>query len=81
MAITEEQPPFDTEANLKEYLARQFRAAKQQDDNAEQTTTYTALPDKLNIGKVYYFLNAVAATPITGEGLWLYKSTGWILLG
>lgn len=78
--ITDEQPPFDTEYKLSEYLSRQFSAGKLEDENKDQKAIYTAIPAKLSVGKLYYFSNAIASTPITGEGLYLYKSTGFILV-
>ncbi len=81
MAVSEEQPPFETEAMLREYLSRQFRAAKLEDDNKDQVSRYTAIPTKVSIGKAYYFTQAVGGDPdITQEGLYVYKSTGWAFI-
>lgn len=82
MAITDEQPPEDTEPRLKEYLTRMFRDARYEDTTKNQVDRYTNLPEQVSIGKTYFFLNAIAAHPvITAEGFYGYKSTGWVLLG
>lgn len=39
------------------------------------------LPEKPKVGGVYYFAAAIPSTAITGEGLWLLKSSGWVQLG
>lgn len=80
--ITDEQPPESTDTELSEYLSRMFRNAKIEDANKDQPIRYSSIPEKLGIGKRYYFLNAIPADPvITTEGLYLYKSTGWVFLG
>ena len=40
-----------------------------------------AVPAKPIVGRTYYFGSAVAGSDISGEGLWIYKSIGWVLLG
>jgi hypothetical protein len=37
------------------------------------------LPRKARIGQVMYFSKEILPE-ITGEGLWVYKSTGWTLI-
>ena len=39
-----------------------------------------AMPTRPIEGKLYYFPNTIAPT-ITTAGVWVYKSTGWVLLG
>lgn len=55
MAI--EQPPFDTDPDLAEYLVRILRTL----DNRDLSVFggLTAIPDKLADGKLYYFSQAV----------------------
>ncbi len=82
MPIRDEQPPYGTDEKLVEYLARQFRAAKREDENSKQHTVRTIRPNKLTVGRTYYFGGAIAADPdITGEGLYIYTSTGFVFLG
>lgn len=76
-----EQPPSDTPENLKRYLSTILQRLDDGITNAMQMPLLTAIPAKPIIGKQYYFKNAIAATAITSEGVWIYKSTGWSLLG
>ena len=79
MAIFE-QPPESSDYELREYLARVNIQVNSDLSNSNQIPRLTAIPSKLSIGKLYYFLNAVAATPVSGEGLYIYKSTGFVLI-
>ena len=81
MAILE-QPPASLPEEVREYLARINAQVAYELNNSDQAVRYTDIPNKLSIGKSYYFLNAVPAHPVvTAEGLYLYKSTGFVLLG
>jgi len=76
-----EQPPRTESLELREYLVRTNAQIAHELVNSNQNPRYTDLPDKVSIGKQYYFLNAVPAhLVITAEGLYLYKSTGWVLI-
>ena len=61
---------------LENLLSRMERSI----NNSNQIPRMDALPARISIGKVYYFNQAIAATAITGEGYWGYKSTGWVLI-
>lgn len=73
------QLPLDLPEKLAQFLTRQITDLESK-INGATVQKLTALPTRPVIGKQYYFKNAIAPT-ITGEGLWLYKSTGWVQLG
>ena len=76
-----EQPPDNTDIQLKEYLVRQLSALENQNLQLGNLAVLTALPTRPVVGKIYYFKN-VNGTTITVEGAWVYKSTHvWTLLG
>lgn len=80
MAVLE-QPPVSTEEELREYLARNNIQIGYELTNNNQIPRFTDLPNKVSVGKIYYFKNAVPAHPvITAEGYYGYKSTGWVLI-
>ena len=78
MPIPDEQPPIELSAEVREYLSRMFRAAADEDRNSTKHPILYAVPGHPVVGKSYYFGAAISTTPITGEGLWVYKSTGWV---
>ena len=74
--IPTEQPPASTDLSLRAYLTRMFHAIS----NELLKSRYEPrkdMPDKVRVGDIYYFSNAIPTTSITAEGLWIYKSTGW----
>lgn len=76
-----EQPPANTDNQLKEYLFRQLSVLENKSLQLGNLTVLTALPTKPTVGKIYYFANAILPS-ISGEGAWVYKSTNvWVLLG
>ena len=76
-----EQPPDNTDTQLKEYLFRQLSALENQNLQLGNLAVLTALPTRPVVGKIYYFANVIGTT-ITVEGAWVYKSTHvWTLLG
>ena len=76
-----EQPPDNTDIQLKEYLVRQLSALENQNLQLGNLAVLTALPTRPVVGKIYYFANVIGTT-ITVEGAWVYKSTHvWTLLG
>lgn len=78
MAISDEQAPEGTPERLSEYLFRQFSLAKREDEASDQIVRRTVIPNKLSVGKLYYFTQAVSGDPIiVGEGLYVYTSTGF----
>jgi len=77
-----EQPPLSTAPELSEYLNRAFIltdvAVRQ---NHKNIIRYN-LPDKPIVGALYYFGAMMPLDPdVTEEGLYVYKSTGYTLLG
>ena len=76
-----EQPPANTDNQLKEYLFRQLSALENKSLQLGNLTVLTALPTKPVVGKIYYFANAILPI-IVAEGAYVYRSTGvWTLLG
>ena len=76
-----EQPPDNTDIQLKEYLVRQLSALENQNLQLGNLAVLSALPTRPVVGKIYYFKNVIGTT-ITVEGAWVYKSTHvWTLLG
>ena len=79
-----EQPPANTDTQLKEYLFRQLSALENQNLQLGNLAVLTALPTRPVVGKIYYFANALPPS-ISGEGAWIFKSIGptgtWVLLG
>lgn len=73
-----EQPPKSTAPELAEYLVRQLEEFSPQ--GSIKLSVFNVLPTKPVIGRLYYF-NTIPSTPITTEGVWVYKSTGWAFLG
>ena len=78
--ISLEQAPEQEAPVLTRWL---MRLVFQINDSIRTHNKYepiATLPEKYEAGEVYYFSQAV--TPdITGEGLWLRKSTSWVQLG
>lgn len=76
MPLDEQAPDF-IDPELKAYLERMFLEADIQDNNKDQLNRYDEIPNKLSIGKQYYFNAAIATTPITSAGLWIFNESGW----
>jgi hypothetical protein len=76
-----EQPPDNTDGRLKEYLVRQLSKLQALVENSSALPVLSALPVKPLVGKIYYFDRIIPATAITSVGVWVYKPTGWVLLG
>ena len=75
--IPTEQPPDSTDLSLRSYLTRMFQAIA----NELLKSRYEPrkdMPAKFGVGDIYYFAGSIPSTAITGEGLWIYKSTGWV---
>lgn len=75
--ISQESPPSSMDGESAEWIARrlvEISIALSQTQNME---VLYAEPDKPEIGHIRYFGAAIDAT-INAEGLWLYKSTGWV---
>jgi len=77
-SISGEQPPEGTEVRLKEYLSRMFIQMNMALDQTKDFDVLYVIPDKLKVGKLYYFGAGIVGDPIINqEGLYLYKSDGW----
>lgn len=76
-----EQPPSETQQDTSAYLNRMFTRIDSLFRVVNIFSPRKIYPVKPRVGGVYYFEDTIPSTPITGEGLWLYKSTGWIQLG
>ena len=75
--LSNEQPPVDTPAPLKEWLMRLVRRV---DDGLRQDNIREILytePEKPAEGQWAYFGDAVADTEITEKGLWGFNGTEW----
>ena len=75
-----EQPPIEADPSMKEYLVRQLISINNGLGQNNYFSPRGTLPNKFKVGEVYYFKDAIALSDITGEGLWLYKTTGWVLI-
>jgi hypothetical protein len=73
-------PPSSLSPELRKYLNYMSDQVNKLDNKLGEIPRITDIPDKPIIGKLYYFLNAVSPT-ITDEGVWVYKSTGWVYVG
>ena len=72
-------PPEGTEIELGDYLIRQLTNINGAIDSSQTFTPRFNLPNKPKLGLVVYFGQEILPN-ITGEGLWLYTSTGWIAI-
>lgn len=79
--IQVEAPQVDDKDMLRGYLNRLVLNLNIALSKFNYHPPRSILPERLKPGEVYYFSAAIATTDITGEGLWLYKSTGWVQLG
>lgn len=79
-SITVEIPSKGFDNEQKDYLVRQFVKINSAFATTNSFQPRYTLPNKYQVGDVYYFAAAIPAASITGEGLWLYKTTGWTLL-
>jgi hypothetical protein len=78
--ISSELPPIETEVELMNFLVRRFNAVNNVLLDKDYFEPRYTLPNKVRVGDTFYFGAAIPTTDITGEGLWIYKSTGWILI-
>ena len=80
-SILVEQPPLNTDEQLAEYLSRVFNSVNTATQNSSKIDIIYVQPDKPQVGRLYYFGDAIAGDPdITQEGLYIYKSTGWTFI-
>lgn len=78
--IGTETPPIDSDPTLKDYLVRMRSALNIALNSPDYFAPRSTLPRKVRVGNIYYFSTVIPLTDITGEGLWIYKSTGWTLI-
>jgi hypothetical protein len=79
MAISNEQPPADTEFSLREYLSRRFVEVGIALSQSKKFPPIYVLPDKPQDGNVEYFGQIIGAT-ITSVGFWGYENGVWVKL-
>lgn len=79
-SIGSETPPVDVDATFKDYLVRMRAAINIALSSPDYFAPRSTMPAKVKIGNIFYFSAAIPTTDITGEGLWIYKSTGWTLI-
>lgn len=75
-SISIEQPPEATDPDLKEYINRLVTLINVSLGQDAQLVKYTTMPTKMSVGKLYYFTQAIASTPVTGEGVYINTTTG-----
>lgn len=71
--------PSNLPPEIAEYLIRLTTEINIAVSKAQQCEVMTALPLRPIEGKIYYFKNAIATTPITSAGYWGY-GTSWTKL-
>jgi len=76
-----EVPSIGFSDEQKEYLVRQLVRINIAFGQVNRFEPRSTLPAKYSAGDVYYFAAAIPATSITGEGLWLRKTSAWVQLG
>lgn len=76
-SISQEQPPQSVEIALREWLSRRFIEVGMALSSGEDYEVHYTIPTKTVVGMTRYFGAAIPTTPITAEGLWIFKSTGW----
>lgn len=79
--FTVEVPGSGFTDEQKEYLARQFVRIDLSLRSTNKLELRYVLPQRYNIGEIFYFAAAIPATAITSEGVWVYRSDGWSKLG
>lgn len=76
--ISLEEPPINTELELRAYLMRMRQDIAVALQQAQQLPITYVEPAKPQVGKIYYFGSALQSHPVIAqEGLYIYKSTGW----
>lgn len=65
------------DVELTSHLNEQFYAIAESIRSAHQYEPTNRIPTKPAVGLTVYFEKALGGTPINGEGLWIFKSTGW----
>lgn len=72
-----DQPPENTDKDLKEYLVRVLTSLESRVLNNNLFPTLTSLPVKPIKARLYYFSNAILPN-ITVEGFWAYIGGVWV---
>ncbi|RLD78817.1 MAG: hypothetical protein DRJ15_10745 [Bacteroidetes bacterium] len=74
--------PTDLKLSLTEFLQQFVINANFAVGQNDQCRKYGTIPQKLSVGRLYYFTQAITDDlVITQEGLYIYKSTGFVFLG
>lgn len=76
--IPDHHPSVDNTIELTRYLNRLVADINLALQEVHYFSPRNTFPNKYRVGELFYFADAIPTTPITGEGLWIYKSTGWI---
>lgn len=79
-ALSQEQPPFEVDENLRNYLIRAFTDVDNQLKAPSKFPERKEMPYKPQVGDVHYFGNPATHNydaAITLEGYWGLTSTGW----
>jgi len=79
--MSTEQPPQSTDNSLAAYLVRMFNGVDNAVLNNNKMAVKKLLPPKPVVGTLYYFSQSIPPTITDGEGLYIYKSTGYVFLG
>ena len=75
--MSAEQPPVDTDPALASYLVRLFSNIQGALVNTGKLPINKLAPPKPVVGKLYYFSQSIPPDIANGEGLYIYKSTGY----
>ena len=74
--------PTNLKLDLTNFLQQFVINANFAVNNSDQLIKYGTIPLKLSVGRLYYFTQAITDDlVITQEGLYLYKTTGFVFLG
>lgn len=79
-SISQEQPPFEIDEDLREYLIRFRTDVDSALKAASKFPERKQMPYKPQIGDQHYFGNPATHNydaVITDEGMWAYTVTGW----
>lgn len=77
--ISNEQPPVELPADLREYLSRRFVEIGIALQQSKKFPPIYSLPAKPQDGNVEYFGQIIGAT-ITSVGFWGYENGAWVKL-
>jgi len=82
--ISQEVPPESFPADQRDFLTRRFVDVGTALGQVNNFTPRKQMPYKAQIGHMYYFNDPTGQgydPVITQEGIWVFKSTGYIFVG